>query len=201
MQINVRSQDGAVQRQKERVVSPVVTGHSGCRVGSSVKSVHCLLMEVRTPEISRLTLLADRLLTPAFRSPSFSRPLLVDVVWRVSHCCWMWYGGSPTVVGCGMEGLPLLLDVVWRVSHCCWMWYGGSPTVVGCGMKGLPLLLDVVWRVSHCYWMSYGGSPTVIGCRMEGLPLLLDVVWRVFHCWWMLYGGMEGLPLLVDVVW
>ena len=148
MQINVRSQDGAVQRQKERVVSPVVTAHSGCRFGSSVKSVHCLLMEVRTPEISRLTLLADRLLTPAFRSPSFSSPLLVDVVWRVSHCWWMWYGGSPTVGGCGIEGLPLLVDVVWRVSHCCWMWYGGSPTVGGCCMKGLPLLVAR---------MSYGG--------------------------------------------
>ena len=89
IQINVRSQDGAVQRQEERVVSPVVIGHSGCRVGSCVKSVHSLLMEVRRPEISRLTLLEGRLLTPAFCSPSFTSQLLVDVVWRVSHCWWM----------------------------------------------------------------------------------------------------------------
>ena len=35
-------------------------------------------------------------------------PLLLDVVWRVSHCWWMLYEGSPTVGG---------QDVLWRVSR------------------------------------------------------------------------------------
>ena len=37
-------------------------------------------------------------------------PLLVDVIWKVSHCWWMLYGGSPAVCGCCMEGLPHFVD-------------------------------------------------------------------------------------------